>query len=101
MGQTMTSKSSTQQFSAIAVFIILSCFVLFSLDKDMHTFSDLLKPGNLVALIVYFIPTFFICGFLSELFSRQLSTSKSLLLSLTIGIPLSFTLIIITLISLK
>lgn len=101
MGQIINIKSSTQQFSAIAMFIILSCFALFSLDKDTHAFSDLLKLGNLVALIVYFVPTFLICGFLIELFSIKLSTSKSLVLSLTIGIPLSFTLIIITLINLK
>ncbi len=101
MEQIKNTKSSTQQLSAIALFIILSCFALFSLDKGTHAFSDLFKPGNLVALIVYFIPTFLISGFLYEFLSRKRSTSRSILLSLIIGIPLSFTLIIIALINLK
>lgn len=101
MEQIINTRSSTKQLSAIALFITLSCFALFSLDKDTHAFSDLLKPGNLVALIVYFIPTFLISGFLYELLSKKCSTSKSLFLSLIIGIPLSFTLIIIALINLK
>ena len=93
--------SYTKHYFTIAVAILLSIFLLFSLDKDTHAFSDLLKPGNLAALVVYYLPTFLICFLLFRYFIRKQKGSRSALLSLSIGIPLSFVLVISALLILK
>lgn len=93
--------SYNKQYLNIAVVTLVSIFLLFSLDKDTHVFSDLFKPGNLAALVVYYLPTFFICLLLFRYFVYKQKGSRSTLLSLTIGIPLSFALVIIALLMLK
>ncbi len=90
----MANTSTTKQFSIIALITLLACVILFSLDKDTHGFNDLLKPGNLFALVFYFTPTFLVSIFLYTLFSKKYGGSKSLVLSLVTGIPVSFTLVI-------
>jgi len=91
-----TSKTTTltRHHFFIGVIVLLSCIILFSIDKDTHSFSDLLKPGNLVALVIYFTPTALLSFFLFELLAKKYDTGKSLTLSLVAGIPLGFTLII-------
>ncbi|MFN0188498.1 MAG: hypothetical protein ACKVQV_07335 [Bacteroidia bacterium] len=74
----------------IALATLTLCWLLFAIDKDTHHFSDLLKPGNLAALVVYFTPTFLICLLIHHLLSKKISNTKSLVLSLVIGVPLSF-----------
>ena len=93
--------SYNKHYLTIAFVILASIFLLFSLDKDTHTFSDLLKPGNLAALVVYYLPTFLICFLLFRYFIHKQKGSRSTLLSLTIGIPLSFVLVISALLLLK
>lgn len=66
------------------------CWLLFAIDKDTHQFSDLLKPGNLAALVVYFTPTFLICLLIHHVLSIKLSNIKSIMLSLLLGVPFSF-----------
>ena len=74
----------------IALATLTLCWLLFAIDKETHQFSDLLSPGNLAALVVYFIPTFLICLLIHHLLSKKISNTKSLVLSLVIGVPLSF-----------
>ncbi|MBK7669751.1 MAG: hypothetical protein IPJ32_21960 [Sphingobacteriaceae bacterium] len=57
MDTTKTTTSTTQQFLIIALIVLLlACIALFSLDKDTNSFNDLLKPGNLFVLVLYFTP---------------------------------------------
>lgn len=93
--------SYSKQYLSIAVVTLVSIFLLFSLDKDTHAFSDLFKPGNLAALVVYYLPTFLICLSLFRYFIHKQKGSRSTLLSLTIGIPLSFAIVISALLMLK
>lgn len=86
---------------AIAATILVACLLLFSLDSDPGQFSDLFHLDNLIGLVIYFVPTFFLCRLLYRLFQRKQNTTESLILSLIIGIPLSFALIIALLVSLK
>ena len=90
-----TSAATFKQYLTISIVVLVLLFGIFSLDKDIHSFKDLFKPGNLFGLIVYyFIPTLLICVFLFKCFLRRNSTSDSLLLSLATGIPISLTLVI-------
>ena len=86
--------TNAELFLTIPCIVLLACVTLFSLDKDTHSFGDLLKPGNLVALFFYFTPTLIISLFFFRLFSNKYARAKSTILSLATGIPLSFTLVI-------
>lgn len=98
MGNTL---SYNKHYLTIAGVTLLSILLLFSIDKDTHSFSDLLKRGNIAALVVYFLPTFLICLALFRYFIYKQKGSRSLTLSLSIGIPLSFVLVISALLTLK
>jgi hypothetical protein len=89
-----TKPTIFKQHITIALIVLVACFALFYLDKDTHSISDLFKVGNLIALIIYFTPTFVISIFLFNLFLKKTTGSKSMLLSLLTGIPLSFFLVI-------
>jgi hypothetical protein len=94
MEYTKTNTSTISQYLTIALIVILACFVLFSLDKDTHSISDLLTPQNLIALLFYFLPTFIISALLFELFLKKYDKNKSFTLSLMTGIPISFLIVI-------
>jgi hypothetical protein len=82
------------QYLAIASAVLVSCFLLFSIDKDTKQLSDLFKLGNLAALVLYFIPAFLMCLILFRSFVKRQGKGQSILKSLVIGIPIAFTLII-------
>lgn len=94
----MQTTSSPQSISKptflLAVFVLLSCGGLFWLDHETRSIGDLFKIGNLVALLVYFVPTFLVTFLFYLVLSKKNKNRKSLTLSLVIGIPLSFALII-------
>lgn len=71
----------------MAAAVVASCLMLFSLDKETHGIADLLTPGNLVALVLYALPTYIICLILFTLFNRAYSPGKSVVRALAIGIP--------------
>ena len=96
MEQVRHTTPGIKQYILIAFLTILSCFLLFSVDKDTHSFNDLLKLGNLAALVVYFIPTFLVSIILLKYFSKKNQMAKSITLSLLIGVPVCFTIIIIS-----
>ncbi len=83
-------KVKFSSLSIISFTVLISTWLLFAIDKETHQFSDLLSPGNLAALVVYFTPTFLICLLIHHLLSKKISNTKSLVLSLVIGVPLSF-----------
>jgi hypothetical protein len=88
------SNPAFKQYLVMALAILICCFALFSIDKDTHSIADLFKPVNLAALAVYSLPTFIVCAVLLHLFSRKTQNrSKSVVRSLVIGVPASFTLI--------
>jgi len=70
--------------------VLFCCLVLFWLDKDTKAFTDLVQPGNLVALIIYFLPTFLLCSLLYYLFNKRMSWDNSFVLAHFIGIPVGF-----------
>ena len=94
MVTTKPAYSESKSAMVIAFLVLLTCWSLFYLDHETRTFADLLKPGNLVALAVYFFPTFFISLFLHLKFRNKKSQKTSLFLAFAIGIPVSFALII-------
>ena len=95
-----TSKSSIKQLLIIALAVLVFCWVLFWMDHETKQLADLLKPGNLAALALYYIPTFFINGFLYE-FLKKMQMKRPLIFSLILGIPTGITLIICTLLFFK
>jgi hypothetical protein len=76
----------------IVITSIISTFLLFSLDKDMHSFSDLFKMWNLIAAVFYIIPAVTFSSILYTLFRRIYSESKSLW-AMALGIPGGFAIV--------
>ncbi|MBP7245903.1 MAG: hypothetical protein KBA99_11445 [Bacteroidia bacterium] len=85
-----TKGSLSYSLLIMSVSICMATWLLFAIDKETHQFSDLLSPGNLAALVVYFTPTFLTCLLIHHLLSKKISNTKSLVLSLVVGVPLSF-----------
>jgi len=94
METSKTNTTSVSQTFIISGIVLLACILLFSIDKDTHGFTDLLKPGNLAALVVYFTPTFLLSLFMFSFVFRNKHQSNRLMLSLITGIPAGFTLVI-------
>lgn len=101
MAATPFYTNSTFRYFTISLIVLLSCLGLFYLDRETKTFSDLLTPGNLVALLIYFLPTYSICVILYHYFKRKLPEGKSIIWSAIIGIPIGFLIVIGLLILLK
>jgi len=96
-----TKIPSSKDFTTIALTVMFSCFALFSLDRETHSIRDLFTPGNLAALVVYFLPAFLSSSLMFNLHYKKRDRNTSLLLSLIIGIPLSFTFVIFILLLLR
>ncbi|HKC37679.1 MAG TPA: hypothetical protein VKB95_16495 [Chitinophagaceae bacterium] len=79
-----------------SLIVLFCCFFLFWFDHETGTFADLVTPGNLVALVIYFTLTFLLCGFLFYLFSK-ITSKRSFALAHLIGIPAGFILVILLL----
>jgi hypothetical protein len=93
----MTTYTSTDKnyFLSVPV-ILLFCFGLFWLDHETQSIADLFKPGNLVALMLYFFPTWLICSLLYTLFQKW-NSKNSFAWSLVLGIPAGFALMVLVL----
>jgi hypothetical protein len=78
----------------IALTVLLSCWCLFYLDHKTTSISVLFTPGNIAALLVYFVPTFSICTILFNWFQGISNIKRPLLFALSVGIPVGFILII-------
>lgn len=85
----------TRRELLIALGVFLSCLALIAIDKDTHTWNDLFYPGNIVALLIYFTPTYVLSCLLYRVLSRRNAASKSIWFSLVIGVPTGFGLIIL------
>ncbi|MBK6399712.1 MAG: hypothetical protein IPN61_14135 [Bacteroidetes bacterium] len=92
--QTIT-KSSFKSTLILSFSVLLACWGLFWLDYETKEVGDLFKIGNLVALLIYFVPTFLLSYLIYLFLLQKWDNSKSLFWSLIIGIPASFTLIIL------
>jgi hypothetical protein len=79
----------------IALVVFLSCLAIIAVDKDTHSWSDFFYPANILALLIYFTPTFILSCMLYRLFAKKNVSAKSFLFSLLIGVPVGFTLIIL------
>ncbi len=70
--------------------VTFACLSLFMLDKDIHSLGDLLHFEILLYLLLYSIPAFWLCNLIFKKYARRNKKIKGLLLSLAIGIPVSF-----------
>ena len=71
----------------IAIIVLLSCWALFYLDHETRSVTDLFKIGNLVALFIYYVPTFLITYLFYIFYNKRYVMKKSIRLSLITGIP--------------
>jgi hypothetical protein len=97
-----TTKTNNTEKSEllIALGVFICCLGLIAIDSDTKHLSDFIDPGNIVALFIYFLPTFILSCLLYRLFVRKKGDKNSVILSLVIGVPLGFTLLIMFLNSL-
>lgn len=89
--------SERKSMLLIALFTLISCWLLFYIDHETKNVTDLFKTGNLFALLLYFVPTFIICVLLYNWFFKKFDAKNSLFWSLVIGIPISFTIVLFVL----
>lgn len=94
MEKVQVKTRSTGSYFTLAAFVLIACCALFGLDRETHSISDLLKPGNQIALLLYFTPTFGITCSCYLWFSRKYKNADSIILALVIGIPVGFILVI-------
>ena len=87
---------SITHYTVGAVIVLFSCFLLGYIDHETKSVADLFKPSNLFALILYFVPTYAISMLLYNLFQRR-NNKNSLALALVVGIPVGFTVVVVTL----
>lgn len=92
--------SSAKPYLKMALAVLLSCWAVFWLDHETRQISDLFSPGNLAALVIYFVPTYLLSLLLFSYFSNS-SSRNSVLLSLLLGIPTGIALVICTFLFLK
>ncbi len=93
----MTTLSLSRTYYLVSALIILMlCFGLFYLDKDTKSIVDLFKPGNLVALMLYFFPVWLLCFMLYSLF-RLKKQKHRVIMALGIGVPVGFAAVILAL----
>lgn len=90
-------QSKPKAYFLIGTIVLIACILLFSLDKEMHRPSDYFDPGNLIALVIYFAPTFLLSSLLFGRFTKKYDHKESLFLSLFIGIIIGFALVICSL----
>jgi hypothetical protein len=88
------NKVASLQYLKIAAVVLLSCAALFSLDSETRSVSDLFTPENISAWVIYAIPTIIICSLLYWAVNRKGRKKGSMTLSLAVGIPVSFVIII-------
>lgn len=84
--QTITLK----QYFSIAISILLMCLLLFSLDRETHSFADLITPGNLLALLIYFLPTYIISLIFYTFFVKKYNSKTSIVLAIVSGALIGF-----------
>ncbi len=96
-----TNPVKSLSFLFIAAGVLLACWGLFYLDHETHSVRDLFKPGNIVALLIYFIPAYLICMKMHHFFIKKYDEIRSISLSLLAGLPLGFTVIILFMILLR
>ncbi|MFZ7116811.1 MAG: hypothetical protein ACO1G9_15630 [Bacteroidota bacterium] len=95
MNSGTVSRTTFKSTFILAVAVLFSCWGLFWLDHETKEIGDLFKWGNLAALLVYFLPTFLLSYIIYQFFIRKFNNTKSLVLSLVVGIPVGFLLIIL------
>lgn len=88
-------------YTALALSVLLACFALFYIDEDTHALTDVFTLGNLFGLIIYFTPACGISFLLFKYISKEIKTLESIFLSLVIGIPLGFTMVVFLLFVIK
>lgn len=74
--------------------IIVLCFGLFFLDEDTHSVADLFKTGNLFVMVLYVVPTYFICLLIYYFLEKKRVKQRSVI-ALTTGIPIGLSLVIL------
>ncbi|MCX6350733.1 MAG: hypothetical protein NTX03_02605 [Bacteroidetes bacterium] len=84
----------SQPILLIALIVLFACWGLFYLDHETKSINDLFKVGNLVALVLYFLPTFIICVLLHNWAAKK-QWKNRISFSLLLGIPVGFIIVIL------
>jgi amino acid transporter len=81
----------------LALIVLIACLLLFSLDHETTSFWVLFKTSNLMALLLYFLPTWSLTLVFLHLSEKYRPSKSHLLFSSLIGIPLGFTVVMLSL----
>jgi len=85
----------------ISLAILIAFGMLAYVDEDTRQLADLFKTENLVALALYSVPALLVCSLLYRRFIKKGTVAASTAKAVIIGIPLTFTLIIVLAITVK
>lgn len=89
----MQKTISIPAYISLALFTILACLLLCYIDKDTHSLADLLKPGNIMAALIYFIPAYFMSGLFHSFLFKRSSPRRRLAYALAAGVPTGFAMV--------
>jgi hypothetical protein len=89
MSQTLAPSIPNHLLALVS--IVLLCLGLFYLDYETRQFSDLLKDGNLVALVFYVVPAYLAFAFFHHWFQRW-NVRWSAALAFVVGVPMAIAL---------
>ncbi len=101
MENVKTTTPAALHYTTIALSVLLAFLALFYMDEGTSALTDLFTPDNLMGLIIYCTPTFVISFLLFKFLSKKMYRSESIFLSLVIGIPLGFLMVILLLFAIK
>lgn len=97
----MTNTSKTKQVSgsylvASLIVVIIFCLLLGFIDRETKSIADLFNLGNILALLLYALPTYIICILFQQLLFKR-NSKHFFLLAHVMGIPLGFAIVMLIL----
>ena len=100
MQQTNTGKTVAQHtpqwVHIVAIACIVAAFAIMGvMDRDTGPWTDILHAENMPGLLIYALPTGFVCRWLYYKWDKSNPVGLRLCMSLAAGIPSTFLLIII------
>src|SRR5688572_12748852 len=84
-------------YIVLALLVVLACLGLGYIDHETTSVMDLFKPGNMLALFLYFFPAYVLSLLFLRLFSKNIKGAALILYSFFCGTFLGFLIALLSL----